>query len=78
MASAGALPLAGGVAAAAILSATAVFAVSQAGCEDPGSYRQRDGVVELIGGCVRAEDLPVGPAPRLGEAEPAGDPSVAP
>ncbi|MGW0890653.1 hypothetical protein [Saccharopolyspora sp. NPDC002578] len=82
MASTGTLSLVGGVALATVLSAAAVFAVAQSGCDDPGTYRERDGVVELIGGCVQAEDLPVTPAPQLGDAPhspPADtDPSIAP
>ncbi|MCA1189940.1 MULTISPECIES: hypothetical protein [unclassified Saccharopolyspora] len=66
MASTGTLPLVGGIAVAAVLSAGAVFAVAQAGCDEPGSYRQQDGVVELIGGCVQAEDLPVSPEAQDG------------
>ncbi|MBB5067330.1 hypothetical protein BJ969_000418 [Saccharopolyspora gloriosae] len=82
MASTGTLSLVGGIALATVLSAAAVFAVAQSGCDDPGTYRERDGVVELIGGCVQAEDLPVTPAPQLGDAPhspPADiDPSIAP
>lgn len=68
-----ALPLVTGVVTAAALSGAAVFAVLQSGCEDPGSYRVRDDVVELIGGCLKPDDLPVSPRPPadLGAGDPA-------
>ncbi|WP_243789946.1 hypothetical protein [Saccharopolyspora gloriosae] len=75
-------PLVGGITVATVLSAAAVFAVAQTGCDDPGSYRERDGVVELIGGCVQPEDLPVTPAPQLEDSPHSlptdTDPSIAP
>ncbi|RCW40011.1 hypothetical protein DFQ14_11394 [Halopolyspora algeriensis] len=71
----GAIPLATGIAMATVLSGAAVFAVVHAGCDNPGIYRVHDGVVELVGGCITPEDIPVTPddppqpAPRpLGEA----------
>ncbi|QUH00176.1 hypothetical protein HUO13_04540 [Saccharopolyspora erythraea] len=57
----GTLPLLSGLAAATALSGLAIFAVVQSGCDDPGSYRPRDGVLELVGGCVQPDDLPVSP-----------------
>ncbi|MGW1676493.1 hypothetical protein [Saccharopolyspora sp. NPDC002376] len=67
------LPLVTGVATAAALSGAAVFAVLQSGCDDPGAYRVRDDVVELIGGCLQPDDLPISPRPPadLGSGEPA-------
>ncbi|MER7015626.1 hypothetical protein ABT324_29680 [Saccharopolyspora sp. NPDC000359] len=69
-----ALPLVTGVVTAAALSGAAVFAVLRSGCEDPGSYLVRDDVVELIGGCLQPDDLPVTPRPPadgLGTNDPA-------
>lgn len=70
----GTIPLVTGIATATILSGAAVFTVVHAGCGEPGTYRVREGVVELVGGCITPEDLPVtpgqhpDPAPRpLGE-----------
>ncbi|TDD36940.1 hypothetical protein E1288_41155 [Saccharopolyspora elongata] len=57
----GAFPQVTGFVTAAALSGAAVFAVLQSGCDEPGSYRSRDGVVELIGGCLKPDDLPVNP-----------------
>ncbi|PKW14351.1 hypothetical protein [Saccharopolyspora spinosa] len=56
-----AFPLVTGLVTAAALSGVAVFAVLQSGCDEPGSYRSQDGVVELIGGCLKPDDLPVNP-----------------
>ncbi|KAA2263239.1 hypothetical protein F0L68_10490 [Solihabitans fulvus] len=56
------LPLIGALTTAAALTGAAVFTVAQAGCSDPGHYVKRDGVVELVGGCLDHRDLP--PAPR--------------
>ncbi|CAM00237.1 hypothetical protein A8924_1297 [Saccharopolyspora erythraea NRRL 2338] len=73
----GTLPLISGLAAATALSGLAIFAVVQSGCDDPGSYRTRDGALELVGGCVQPDDLPVNtrlptPAPgSLGGTQPA-------
>ncbi len=59
------LPLITGIAAATALSGAAVLAVAHSGCQDPGAYRSRDdGVVELIGGCLQPDDLPITPQPR--------------
>jgi hypothetical protein len=70
---AGMVPLVGALAAAAALAGVAVFSASSAGCASPGQYVQRDGYVELVGGCVDSSDLP--PAqpkpPALHEGEPA-------
>ncbi|MFD0919181.1 hypothetical protein [Saccharopolyspora rosea] len=72
----GAFPLVTGIVAAAALSGAAVFAVLHSGCDDPGAYRAHDGVVELVGGCLQPDDLPVtpkapGPVRPLGDVDPA-------
>lgn len=58
----GTIPLVTGIVTATALSGAAVFTVVGAGCDDPGRYRPHGGVVELIGGCITREDLPVVPA----------------
>lgn len=70
--------LATGFAGAVVLSSAAVVAVLHAGCEEPGSLLVREDVVELVGGCVRADDLPVAPGePELTELPDASDTSDA-
>lgn len=62
--------------AAVALTGAAAFTVEQAGCDDPGVWVFRNGSVELVGGCVDREDLPVAPAPgpwRPAPVAPAGD-----
>jgi hypothetical protein len=65
------VPLVGALAAAAALAGVAVFSASSAGCASPGQYVQRDGYVELVGGCFDSSDLPPAqpkpPAPHEGE-----------
>jgi hypothetical protein len=56
-----AFPLVTGIVTAAALSGAAVLAVLESGCDEPGSYLSHDGVVELIGGCLKPGDLPVSP-----------------
>jgi hypothetical protein len=68
---AGALPLAGVSVAAMALTGVAVFAVSNAGCADSGQYVQRDGVVELVGGCLDPAELPSAPEQNKPERKPA-------
>lgn len=72
--SAGTLPLIAGIAAATALSGAAVFTVFRSGCDTPGVYRAHDGIVELVGGCLKRNDLPAWPEhqnPRpLGIAHP--------
>ncbi|GAA2812351.1 hypothetical protein [Saccharopolyspora taberi] len=63
--STGNLPLLSGLAVATALSGIAVFTAVHGGCDDPGSYRPREGGFELVGGCLQPDDLPV--APRLPE-----------
>jgi len=55
-------PIAATMAAAALLTGTAVFTVTQAECDDPGRYVYQNGGYELVGGCLEPGDLPVGPA----------------
>ncbi|GAA2797857.1 hypothetical protein [Crossiella cryophila] len=59
--SSGALPLAVALSTAALLTGAAVFTVVRVNCHDPGKYVQHSGIVELVGGCVEQDDLPVGP-----------------
>ncbi|PPK70281.1 hypothetical protein V5P93_000842 [Actinokineospora auranticolor] len=56
-----AMPLAGALAAAAVLAGVAVFTVSNAGCASAGQYVQHGNEVELVGGCVDPTDLPAAP-----------------
>jgi hypothetical protein len=67
------VPLVGALAAAAALAGVAVFSASSAGCASPGQYVQRDGYVELVGGCVDSSDLP--PAQPKPPAAPRGEPA---
>jgi hypothetical protein len=67
---AGVVPLLGALGAAAALAGVAVFSATSAGCADPGQYVQRDGYVELVGGCIDPADLPPAQPQRPG-AEPA-------
>ncbi|WP_017976544.1 hypothetical protein [Actinopolyspora halophila] len=55
----GAISLVAGILTATVLCAVAVFTVVGSGCEDPGSYERRGGVLELVNGCVSRGDLPV-------------------
>jgi hypothetical protein len=82
--SAGTVPLVTGIAVATALSGVAVFTVLRSGCENPGVYQPHDGVVELTGGCIKADDLPVTPqrparvTPKPGEDGHPADPSAKP
>ncbi|WP_312872868.1 hypothetical protein [Kibdelosporangium persicum] len=61
----------GALATAAALAGVAVFSASSAGCANPGQYVQRDGYVELVGGCIDSRDLPPAPpAPAIHQGEP--------
>lgn len=75
-----ALGLVTGFTVAAALSGGAVLTVANSGCDDPGSYQFRDGVVELVGGCLQPGDLPVRPAHAEESPQPlvSTDPAVAP
>ncbi|RRO15514.1 hypothetical protein EIL87_15855 [Saccharopolyspora rhizosphaerae] len=76
--STGVVPLLSGMLAAAALSGAAVLVVLDSGCDDPGSYHEHDGVVELIGGCLQPSDLPVAPRDPADSSAPGGaDPSLA-
>lgn len=57
------LALASSLAVAAGLIGAAFLTVQHAGCDDPGHFVTRAGVVELVGGCVAAGDLVVPGAP---------------
>ncbi|MDR7302710.1 hypothetical protein [Haloactinomyces albus] len=59
----GTIPLVTGIATATVLSGAAVLTVVHAGCDEPGSYRMQHGAVELVGGCISPEDIPVAPKP---------------
>ncbi len=73
-AKAGTLPLITGFATATALSGVALFTVVSSGCDEPGRYEEREGVVELVGGCVSAEDVPVAPeVPTEPDTRPLGD-----
>ena len=75
--STGAFGLVFGVATAVALSGGAVLTVLQSGCDDPGNYQFRDGVVELAGGCLRPDDFPVAPEEPESPPRPLGDISPA-
>ncbi|MFC7341919.1 hypothetical protein [Saccharopolyspora griseoalba] len=66
-----AVPLATGLLTAAVLSGAAALVVLQSGCEEPGAYLERDGVIELVGGCLQPSDLPVVPQ-NPAEGDPLG------
>lgn len=59
---AGVMPLVGALGAAVALAGVAVFSASSAGCDSPGRYVQRDGYIELVGGCIDPQKLPPAPA----------------
>ncbi|SFS54771.1 hypothetical protein [Saccharopolyspora flava] len=76
--STGALSLLTGAVMAAALSGAAVLAVLGSGCDDPGTYTEHDGVVELIGGCLHPSDLPITPQDPANTPDPGtADPSLA-
>ena len=68
-------PLAVTAAAAAALTGAALVTVESAGCADPGRYVQQGPSVELVGGCLEPDDLPVAPPPVDHLPQPA-DPAV--
>lgn len=53
------MPVAVTTAVAALLACAAVITANQAACDEPGSYVFAPGGVELVGGCLRGDDLPV-------------------
>lgn len=65
-------PIAATLAAAAMLTAAAVYTVERAGCDDPGHYVHAGESFELVGGCLEPGDLPVGPAPATVDTYPDG------
>jgi hypothetical protein len=67
-----ALALASSVVVSAGLIGAAFFTVQHAGCDSPGHLAAgEDGVVQLVGGCVSAEDLVVPGAPASPATVPA-------
>jgi hypothetical protein len=56
-------PTVAALAVAALLSGAATYTVQRAGCNDPGYYARNGGTMELVGGCLKPGDLPVGPVP---------------
>ena len=72
--STGAVALASAAAAALTLAGVAVFTVTSAGCANAGEYVQNGTQIELVGGCLEADDLP--PAPTTTGHEPGGDPGT--
>lgn len=65
----GVLPLLGALATATALTGAAVFTVSAAQCGNPGHYVQREGQVELFGGCLIPSDLPAAPTQPHGSQQ---------
>ncbi|MGH3907874.1 MAG: hypothetical protein ACRDTE_27405 [Pseudonocardiaceae bacterium] len=55
------MPVAVTSAVAALLAGAAVVTADQAACDEPGSYVFAPGGVELVGGCLHSDDLPVAP-----------------
>jgi hypothetical protein len=66
-------PTVAALAAGALLSGAAVYTVQRAGCDDPGYYVRNADTVELVGGCLKPGDLPVGPAPAELDTHADGD-----
>ncbi len=68
------MPIAVTTAVAVGLACAAIVTADQAACDDPGRYVLAPGGVQLVGGCLRSDDLPVAPPapspPR--PAEPVG------
>ncbi len=54
---------------AVVLAAVAVLTVVRAGCPDPGRFEAVAGGYQLVGGCLRADDLVV-PAPAAPQTPP--------
>jgi len=59
---------------AAVLACAAIATAHHAACDDPGSYVLAPGGVQLVGGCLRSDDLPVPPAPHEQPAPPPAAP----
>ena len=69
------MPLLVTTAVAVGLACAAIVTADQAGCDDPGRYVPAPGGVQLVGGCLHGDDLPVAPpvpSPQQ-PAEPVGD-----
>lgn len=76
--SSGTVPLVTGITTAAVLSGLAIITVAHAGCDNPGAYQPHNGVVELIGGCVAREDLPLVPRPPMPPKQVGVSPALTP
>lgn len=55
------MPVAVPSAVAAMLACAAVVTANQAACDEPGRYVLAPGGVQLVGGCLHRDDLPVAP-----------------
>lgn len=55
------MPVAVTSAVAGLLVCAAVVTADQAACDDPGSYVLAPGGVQLVGGCLHSDDVPVAP-----------------
>lgn len=70
------MPVVVTTAVAAVLACAAILTANHAACAEPGSYVLAPGGVQLVGGCLRSNDLPVAPPvdhqPAAPPAEPAG------
>ena len=63
------MPVVVTTAVAVVLACAAVVTANHAACDEPGSYVLAPGGVQLVGGCLRSDDLPV--APPVDEQSPA-------
>ena len=68
------MPVVVTTAVAAVLAFAALVTANQAACDDPGSYVLAPGGVQLVGGCLRSDDLPVPPTPDERPAPPSTPP----
>ncbi|HEY6424527.1 MAG TPA: hypothetical protein VIY28_15025 [Pseudonocardiaceae bacterium] len=57
------MPVVVTAAVAALLAGAAVVTAEGAGCDQPGRYVRVAGGVQLVGGCLNSDDLPVAPPP---------------
>jgi hypothetical protein len=55
------MPIVVTTAVAAGLACAAIVTADQAACDDPGRYVLAPGGVQLVGGCLHSDDLPVAP-----------------
>ncbi|MGH3910706.1 MAG: hypothetical protein ACRDRM_07720 [Pseudonocardiaceae bacterium] len=68
------MPVAVTSAVAGLLVGAAVITANQAACDDPGSYVLAPGGVQLVGGCLHSDDVPVGPPPDQQFPRPLAEP----